>query len=95
MPEGRAEDVMGDAWDRCAEDLLIKFGAGVIGGGVAAILFKGSGTRKAMVGLGAGVGIGSGYTECQYLLANSKKSLMQKFSNAKKDLSQLFFIFIN
>ena len=87
MADKKAEDVMGDAWDRCAEDLILKFGIGVLGGGVGAFLFKNKGIRYATVGLGAGFGAGSGYTECQNILANSKKSLMQKFTNAKRDLS--------
>ena len=87
MSDKKAEDVMGDAWDRCAEDLILKFGIGVLGGGVGAFSFKNKGIRYATVGLGAGFGAGSGYTECQYILANSKKSLMQKFANAKRDLS--------
>jgi hypothetical protein len=85
--EKASEDVMGDAWDRCAEDVLIKFGVGVLGGAVGTFLFKGKHLKSATVGVGAGVGIGSGYTECQYLLANSKQSLIHKFSNAKRDLS--------
>ena len=86
MSDKKAEDVMGDAWDRCAEDLILKFGIGVLGGGVGAFFSK---TKYSLRHgrFGAGFGAGSGYTECQYILANSKKSLMQKFTNAKRDLS--------
>ena len=40
MSDKKAEDVMGDAWDRCAEDLILKFGIGVLGGGVGAFSFQ-------------------------------------------------------
>ena len=49
---------MGDAYDRCAEDLLIKFGAGVLGGAVGSFIFKNKGAKMASVGFGAGVGVG-------------------------------------
>lgn len=75
---------MGEAWDKCGEELLIKFGVGVLGGGVACLVFKGGKTRLGAIGFGAGVGVGSGYTQCQYILQESKKNLVKKYKESTK-----------
>mmetsp|Transcript_16893 Transcript_16893/g.36745 ORF Transcript_16893/g.36745 Transcript_16893/m.36745 type:complete len:81 (-) Transcript_16893:350-592(-) len=52
--------------DRCIDISLRRFmygaGAGVVG---AVLLFKRPSTRSASIAFGAGVGLGTAYTECQ------------------------------
>ena len=85
MSSGPSENSTGEAWDRCGEKLLINFGVGVLGGGAMAFIFKGGKTRLGAVGFGAGVGVGSGYTECQYILQESQKKLVAKFKEDRKN----------
>ena len=66
-------------WDRCAEDLLIKFAAGTGASGLAAmLLFKGRGARIGTVGFGAGVGTGASLSNCDALLAKAKADRADK-----------------
>lgn len=59
----RSEDELGIKWDRCLSDSMLKVGAGVGLGVIFSFLFF---KRKGWpVALGAGIGIGSGYTNCQ------------------------------
>ena len=73
------------AWDRCAEDLLIKFAAGTGASGLAALLlFKGRGARLGTIGFGAGLGTGMSATNCEALLAEAKADRSAKLQASLK-----------
>ncbi|XP_073970500.1 MICOS complex subunit Mic10-like [Rhodnius prolixus] len=62
IPSSR-EDELGKKWDRCIADTLLKFGGGILVGGVTSlILFK---RRKWPVFIGAGFGVGLAYGNCE------------------------------
>ena len=74
----------GDAWDQCAEDLIIKFGVGVLGTGLAgAVLFRGSNMRIASAAFGAGAGVGHSLSNCESLLKMAKQDNRQKLANSR------------
>lgn len=63
----KPELVVGETWDSCAENIVRNLGYGIIGGAlVAAALFRAPTARAAVAGLGAGVGIGAGYSDCTH-----------------------------
>eukprot|EP01088_Endostelium_zonatum_P000757 TRINITY_DN11007_c0_g1_i1.p1 TRINITY_DN11007_c0_g1~~TRINITY_DN11007_c0_g1_i1.p1 ORF type:complete len:131 (+),score=45.08 TRINITY_DN11007_c0_g1_i1:120-512(+) len=52
-------------FERCGEDIAIKTGIGAIIGLLPAlILFRGRGFRGFFLGMGSGVGLGWGYSDC-------------------------------
>ena len=64
---GRAELKVADTWDLCIENTVRKLAYGTLAGGLAAfILFRAPWSRSAITGLGAGVGVGMGYTDCKH-----------------------------
>ena len=59
-----------ETWDFCIENTVRKLAYGAIGGGlVAMILFRSPAARSAVFGMGAGVGVGMGYTDCKVCAA--------------------------
>ena len=67
---GRPELKVGETWDFCIENTVRKLAYGAIGGGlVAMILFRSPAARSAVFGMGAGVGVGMGYTDCKVCAA--------------------------
>lgn len=76
---------IGDAKDRCAEQLLLKFAVGVLGGTVAsmAVLKRG---KLAGTTFGAGVGLGIGINECDHLLKLTKEKLREEVTAVKQQL---------
>ncbi|XP_071500097.1 MICOS complex subunit Mic10-like [Diadema antillarum] len=60
----RSEDVLGQKWDRCISDTLIKV-AGGLGLGVvfSVFIFK---RRPWPIAFGSGIGLGMGYANCQH-----------------------------
>ena len=79
-----SEKKTGVAWDSCAEDLIIKFGVGVLGTGLAgAVLFRGSSMRIAAAAFGAGAGAGHSLSNCEGLLKLAKQDNRQKLSNSR------------
>ncbi|KAK3863155.1 hypothetical protein Pcinc_031032 [Petrolisthes cinctipes] len=63
MATPKSEDVLGQKWDRCVADTLIKMGGGLTLGIVfSAIVFK---RRPWPVIFGLGAGMGMGYANCQ------------------------------
>jgi len=59
----RSEDILGEKWDRCLADSLIKTASGVGLGIVFSVaLFK---RRPWPVAFGAGTGFGMAYSNCQ------------------------------
>ena len=74
----RAEEVVGVAWDKCAEDLILKFSTAVLASGMAsAVLFKRPMAVRTTI-FGAGVGVGTGIESCQNLLKQSKVQLRER-----------------
>ncbi|KAK8406468.1 hypothetical protein O3P69_007254 [Scylla paramamosain] len=60
----RSEDLLGQKWDRCVADTLIKIGGGLTLGVVfSAIVFK---RRPWPLIFGMGAGMGMGYSNCQH-----------------------------
>ncbi|XP_012235027.1 MICOS complex subunit Mic10 [Linepithema humile] len=58
-----AEDEIGRKWDRCFTDAILKFGGGVILGGVFSLFFFKR--RKWPIITGAGFGLGMAYSNCE------------------------------
>uniref|UniRef100_A0A224XZQ3 MICOS complex subunit MIC10 n=1 Tax=Panstrongylus lignarius TaxID=156445 RepID=A0A224XZQ3_9HEMI len=57
------EDELGKKWDRCIADTMLKFGGGLLMGGLTSlILFK---RKKWPVFVGAGFGVGLAYGNCE------------------------------
>jgi hypothetical protein len=78
-----SEKKTGVAWDRCAEDLILKFGVGVLGAGIGGlVLFRGSGMRIATAAFGAGTGAGMSIANCENLLQNAKLANRQKLASS-------------
>ncbi|XP_042892053.1 MICOS complex subunit Mic10-like [Penaeus japonicus] len=64
MAGSKSEDILGEKWDRCVADTLIKIGGGLTLGVVfSAIVFK---RRQWPVIFGLGSGFGMGYANCQH-----------------------------
>ncbi|XP_069175395.1 MICOS complex subunit Mic10-like [Procambarus clarkii] len=64
MAASRSEDILGQKWDRCVADTLIKIGGGLTLGVVfSAIVFK---RRPWPLVFGLGFGAGMGYANCQH-----------------------------
>uniref|UniRef100_A0A023GBW0 MICOS complex subunit MIC10 n=1 Tax=Amblyomma triste TaxID=251400 RepID=A0A023GBW0_AMBTT len=60
----RSEDVLGEKWDKCLADTLIKVGTGFgVGALFSLVLFK---RRAWPVVFGIGSGFGMGYNNCQH-----------------------------
>uniref|UniRef100_A0A914XRS3 MICOS complex subunit MIC10 n=1 Tax=Plectus sambesii TaxID=2011161 RepID=A0A914XRS3_9BILA len=60
----RSEDEIGKKLDRCLADTLLKIGSGTALGIISSVIFF---KRRAFpVWLGLGVGLGSGWTNCQH-----------------------------
>ncbi|XP_022669529.1 MICOS complex subunit Mic10-like [Varroa jacobsoni] len=59
-----SEDAIGEKWDRCITDTIVKMGAGLGLGAVASfILFR----RRAWPAIfGTGAGFGMGYNNCHH-----------------------------
>merc|ERR1711962_810792 len=69
-PAVKAEDVLGQKFDKCLVDTSIKVGTGLVVGSVfSLLLFK---RRMWPVTFGLGTGFGMGYANCQNDI-NSKK----------------------
>ena len=85
QPAGSRPSSIGDAKDRCAEQLLLKFTVGVLGGGAASMLLLKRGKIPGTT-FGAGIGAGMGITECDYLLKETKSRLRDEVSVVKKQL---------
>ncbi|KAM6592413.1 hypothetical protein CsatA_000116 [Cannabis sativa] len=68
-------DVVNAKWDTCLDLSLRRFVYGSFGGALAGLLlFRSPVTRWASVAFGAGIGIGSAYTQSQQLLSASSSS---------------------
>jgi len=66
MGETKSEDIIGEKWDKCLSNTVLKVGGGVAIGALASLLFF---SRKGWpVVFGAGSGFGMGYNNCQHLL---------------------------
>ncbi|XP_042215205.1 MICOS complex subunit Mic10-like [Homarus americanus] len=64
MATSKSEDILGQKWDRCVADTLIKIGGGLTLGVVfSAIIFK---RRPWPLIFGLGAGAGMGYANCQH-----------------------------
>ena len=60
-----------------AEDMILSTGAGIVVGGLAAVVLArggASGARKAIAGLGAGIGFGSAWQRCSITLEDTIQS---------------------
>ncbi|KAG0475858.1 hypothetical protein HPP92_012303 [Vanilla planifolia] len=59
-------------WDACLDLTIRRFAYSSLTGTIAGLLFfRSPVTRWASVAFGAGIGIGTAYTECSYLLERS------------------------
>ena len=77
------------AWDRCAEDFLIKFATGMASTGVvSAVLFRRPGLIAGGAAFGAGVGTGLAAGECKVLLNKAKERQMAKLKKLQSQMSQ-------
>ncbi|KAF2368776.1 Protein of unknown function DUF543 [Trinorchestia longiramus] len=65
MSKTKSEDVLGEKWDRCVADTLIKMGGGLGVGVVFSVLFFKR--RRWPIIFGVGSGFGMGYANCQHL----------------------------
>ncbi|KMZ73247.1 hypothetical protein ZOSMA_14G00080 [Zostera marina] len=73
-------------WDACIDfslrRVLYSSVAGAFGG---LLLFRSPVTRWASVALGAGVGIGSAYTECSYMFSTSSPKLADVKASSQEE----------
>ena len=78
-----SEKNTGRAWDRCAEDLILKFSVGVLGAGLAgAVLFRGTNLKLVSAAFGAGTGTGMSFANCEGLLTGAKTDNRQKLASS-------------
>mmetsp|Transcript_4937 Transcript_4937/g.5713 ORF Transcript_4937/g.5713 Transcript_4937/m.5713 type:complete len:115 (-) Transcript_4937:81-425(-) len=67
-----SELVFNEKFERCAENMLVTGGAGLLAGTIASLVFFRRGAMRGFaIGVGTGVGIGSSYTTCQYKVYGS------------------------
>ncbi|XP_043246112.1 MICOS complex subunit Mic10-like [Amphibalanus amphitrite] len=59
----RSEDLLGEKWDKCVADTIVKIGGGLAVGAVFSLMFFKRRAWPLTFGLGAGVGMG--YANCQ------------------------------
>ncbi|EFN77419.1 MICOS complex subunit Mic10 [Harpegnathos saltator] len=59
----KTEDEVGQKWDRCFTDVILKLGGGVALGGVFSLFFFKR--RKWPMIIGAGFGLGMAYSNCE------------------------------
>ncbi|CAN0251248.1 unnamed protein product [Ectocarpus sp. 8 AP-2014] len=70
MAENKPKNVpsefkISEKWDVCLERTVINFGAGVVVAGLAGVvLTRSPGMRRAVMGFGAGCGVGSSWVIC-------------------------------
>ncbi|KAH0955403.1 hypothetical protein HN011_006342 [Eciton burchellii] len=76
-----SEDEVGQKWDRCFTDAIIKFGGGLALGGIfSLLLFK---RKKWPIITGAGFGLGMAYSNCEEDMNVSIHQ--QKFRSYKRE----------
>ena len=64
-PSSSSESRISETWDSCIEQALLKTSAGIVLGGLAAVvLFRSPGARGLVSGLAGGFGAGLAWTEC-------------------------------
>ncbi|KAH0452057.1 hypothetical protein IEQ34_019356 [Dendrobium chrysotoxum] len=82
-------------WDACIDLTVRRFAYSSLAGTLAGLLFFRSPiTRWASVAFGAGVGIGTAYTECSYLFEGSvPKWTSSKISSVPYGSSQVSIVF--
>jgi hypothetical protein len=79
-----SEKKTGIAWDKCAEDLIIKFGVGVLGAGLTgAVLFRSPSMKIASAAFGAGTGSGFALANCENLLQRAKSENRSKLAASR------------
>ena len=67
MASGRPELKVSETWDACIENTIKKLAWGTLTAGLfGMIMFRAPIARSAVTGLGAGIGVGMGYTECKH-----------------------------
>ncbi|XP_047341288.1 uncharacterized protein LOC124944979 [Impatiens glandulifera] len=75
-------------WDACLDLGLRRFVYSSLGGSFAGLLlFRSPVTRWASVAFGAGIGIGSAYTECSYKFDSSTTKLVAAPTNPESHSS--------
>ncbi|KAG5177660.1 hypothetical protein JKP88DRAFT_226371 [Tribonema minus] len=60
-----SEMLISEQWDECLERTLINFGTGLLVGGLSAVvLTRSPGAKRALMGFGAGAGVGASWVHC-------------------------------
>ncbi|XP_018009918.1 MICOS complex subunit Mic10 [Hyalella azteca] len=65
MAKTKSEDILGEKWDRCVSDTIVKMGGGLGVGVLFSVLFFKRRSWPIVFGLGSGFGMG--YANCQHL----------------------------
>ncbi|GBM54478.1 hypothetical protein AVEN_217163-1 [Araneus ventricosus] len=79
----KSEDIVGETWDYCLADSLIKFGSGLaVGSVLSLVMFK---RKKWPIIFGAGAGFGMGLANCQHSFRDPHLMKMQSYKLKQKE----------
>ncbi|XP_054719717.1 MICOS complex subunit Mic10-like [Uloborus diversus] len=79
----KSEDIIGETWDYCVADTLVKSGAGLLTGSLLSlILFK---RRKWPIIFGLGSGFGMGLANCQHAFRDPHLNKMLNYKLKSKE----------
>ncbi|CAL1290808.1 unnamed protein product [Larinioides sclopetarius] len=79
----KSEDIVGETWDYCLADSLIKFGSGLaVGSVLSLVMFK---RKKWPIIFGAGAGFGMGLANCQHAFRDPHLRKMQSYKLKQKE----------
>ncbi|XP_015912324.1 MICOS complex subunit Mic10 [Parasteatoda tepidariorum] len=79
----KSEDFVGETWDYCLADSLVKLGSGLaVGTVLSLVMFK---RKKWPIIFGMGAGLGMGISNCQHAFRDPHLTKMLNYKLKEKD----------